>query len=157
MIESGCSQSVAEKCTSDMMTFVQQGCNECSTGFKFKSDAMTYNEFVGEKNLESVGSAKGLAERIVEGIKNQMPVARVIQSHLLTEVVHKKIIIKDNSSSEEFQKESLPDMSDLFVVLVPLLAVLAGVGVGINFAMIQDEENEFAIFKDRKGDNLGFS
>ena len=30
-------------------------------------------------------------------------------------------------------------MNDLLVVLIPLLAVFAGIGAGINFAMLQDE------------------
>jgi hypothetical protein len=42
--------------------------------------------------------------------------------------------------------ESLPELMDLLVVLVPMLAVLAGAGIGINFAMIQEE----AYLKDQR-------
>lgn len=38
----------------------------------------------------------------------------------------------------------LPDFSDLLVVLIPMLAVLAGIGVGLRVAVLQEEAQQKA-------------
>ncbi len=70
-----------------------------------------------------------------------MPAVPMADLHtmLMADVgVHQKIMRPNQHREETIDEDSLPTLNDLLIVLVPLLTVFAGIGVGLNFAMIQE-------------------
>jgi len=69
-----------------------------------------------------------------------------ITTHLLTEMIPKKMIRKDINSA--ISSYNLINFKDMMITLIPLLVILAGVGVGLNIAMIQDKNYKSTVDED---------
>ena len=82
------------------------------------------------------------AQSLIEIFKSKMPVMPStldFQTLIMSESVPVKIKPAQNQIEGKVDLESLPELNDLFVMLIPLLAVLTGTGAGLKFAMMEEE------------------
>jgi hypothetical protein len=159
-LKAGCQTAVADECISDVKSLVSKGCNDCGLNLQTASDAMSFSQWAGVTQDEQLSQAveeeprelikmeeqksmlqKISAQSLMEIVKSKMPVmpsTLEFQTLMMAESVPRKFKPVDAQNGEKIGLEDLPEFNDLFVVLIPLIAVLTGIGAGLKFAMMEE-------------------